>query len=370
VTETGLVLAAGPKLVELGSLAASAPDLLRLLAVVALGWAAWRDVEIRRVPDELWYPLAALGVVLLGWDAWALGLFDPGPAASLAAQRLPIQAAISLLVVAPFAYLVWWFGGFGGADAKALMTLSVLFPAYPTYVVATGGDVPTVLPMTVTPVAVFSLTVLSNTVVLGATYPGYLTVRNLLAGELSALMFVGRRVPAASIPRRHGSLLETPDGRTRRGLDVDALRMYLRWRGVTLADLREAPDRHRDPASLPAEFGDPTDGALATDGGTKPTATDDRAGREQAATGEAPERRPSAGDHADPWGAEAFVADVGEPYGTTAADLRAGLEVLATRDRVWYSPGIPFVVPMFAGLLAGLVYGDLLFGLLAGLGLG
>jgi preflagellin peptidase FlaK len=46
------------------------------------------------------------------------------------------------------------------------------------------------------------------------------------------------------------------------------------------------------------------------------------------------------------------------------------LEVLATRDRVWYSPGIPFVVPMFAGLVVGLVYGDLLFGLLAGLGLG
>jgi len=361
VTETGPVLAAGPGLIELGPLAASAPDLLRLLAVVALGWAAWRDVEIRRVPDELWYPLAALGVVLLGWDAWALGLFDPGPAASLAAQRLPIQAAISLLVVAPFAYLVWWFGGFGGADAKALMTLSVLFPAYPTYVVAAGGDVPAVLPMTVTPVAVFSLTVLSNTVVLGAAYPGYLTVRNLLAGELSALMFVGRRVPAASIPRRHGSLLETPDGRTRRGLDVDALRMYLRWRGVTLADLREAPDRHRDPASLPAEFGDPTDGALATDGGTDATPTDDRA---------VDERTDADGDHGDPWGAEAFVADVGEPYGTTAADLRAGLEVLATRDRVWYSPGIPFIVPMFAGLLAGLMYGDLLFGLLAGLGLG
>jgi preflagellin peptidase FlaK len=36
---------------------------------------------------------------------------------------------------------------------------------------------------------------------------------------------------------------------------------------------------------------------------------------------------------------------------------------------VWVSPGLPFVVPMFVGLLLALTYGDLLFGLLGAVGL-
>jgi preflagellin peptidase FlaK len=43
--------------------------------------------------------------------------------------------------------------------------------------------------------------------------------------------------------------------------------------------------------------------------------------------------------------------------------------VVATRDAVWYSPGIPFIVPVFLGLIVALLYGDLLFGLLSALGL-
>jgi len=35
---------------------------------------------------------------------------------------------------------------------------------------------------------------------------------------------------------------------------------------------------------------------------------------------------------------------------------------------VWISPGIPFIVPMFFGLLLSLVYGDVLFTAVAALG--
>ena len=38
------------------------------------------------------------------------------------------------------------------------------------------------------------------------------------------------------------------------------------------------------------------------------------------------------------------------------------------RETVWVSPGLPFVVPMFLGLVVGFGYGDLLFGLLGWLG--
>jgi preflagellin peptidase FlaK len=160
-------------------------------------------------------------------------------------------------------------------------------------------------------------------------------------------MFLGRRVSVSSLSTAHGRLFETTTGYTRNGLDVDALRMYLRWRGTTLAELRERPDRLRDPDSI-TETHDPTDGAvgdgMAVDGGSV--------------------------ESADPWGAEAFLADIDSTaYGTTPEKLRDGLQVVTTREEVWLSPGIPFLVPMFLGTVVAFTYGDIVFGVVGALGL-
>jgi preflagellin peptidase FlaK len=358
-------------------------DLLRLVAVPVLGWAAYRDVAVRRVPTRTWYPLVALGVVLLAVDAWRVFGGDGLAVGPYVRRRFLVAVVVSLVVVVPFSYLVWRLGGFGGADAKALMALAVLFPTYPSYRLV--GAVLLPLPEGRTAVGAFSLTILTNTVLLAACYPFALAAWNLLSGELSPVMLFGRRVPAGSVVERHGSLLETPDGYTRRGLDVDALRMYLRWRDTTLAAVREDPGAFRDPASVPAEGNDPGDGAIdqrpvdageehATDGGADEV-PDETAGAVQngEVAGEpeadAPERLPNGAAPDDEWGAAAFLDDVGwGAYGTSPEDLRDGLEVLATRETVWYSPGIPFIVPMFVGLLVALTLGDLLFYALSWLG--
>jgi preflagellin peptidase FlaK len=147
--------------------------------------------------------------------------------------------------------------------------------------------------------------------------------------------------------------METPDGFTRSGLDIDALRMYLRWRGSTLAELRADPEGHRNPDSLPDQPNPPGDGSIATDGGQSPS-------HDQFGTA----------GRADPWGAERFIEDIeGSAYGTSPEQLREGLELVATADEVWISPGIPFIVPMFVGLVAALTYGDVLYALLGAVGL-
>jgi preflagellin peptidase FlaK len=339
-------------------------DLLRLVAVPVLGWAAYRDVAVRRVPTRTWYPLVALGVVLLAVDAWRV-LGDGATVGPYTRLRFVVGVGVSLGVVVPFAYLVWRMGGFGGADAKAMMALAVLLPTYPTYVLD-GVVLP--LPVGRSAVGVFSLTILTNTVLLGACYPLALAGWNLAARNLSPVALFGRPVAAETVVERHGSLLETPEGYTRRGLDVDALRMYLRWRGTSLAAVRAAPDRHRDPASLPAERDDPGDGAIDAQ-----RSAVDVQGDRASATAEPPEvadAPPPDVDPDDEWGAAAFLDDVGwGAYGTTPDDLRDGLEVLATREDVWYSPGIPFIVPMFLGLVVALTLGDLLFYVLTWVGL-
>lgn len=362
-------------MLELGPLTTSVTDLVRLVAVPVFAWATWRDIKTRRVPNETWVPLLVLGILTLAWDtyvAYTMGGYDW--------RIFALPAAISIGFVIPLAYGFWLIGGFGGADVKALIVLAILFPVFPTYFVEVAG-VPA-LPVQETTTQSFAFTILTNTVLLGIVYPLVLGLRNLLQGHTSLAMFVGKPVHWSAIPDVHGRLLEDEDGLTRGGLDLDALRMYLRWRGTTLPDVRDRAGELRDPDSLPSSPNPPTDGNVTrnadalTDGGTETDPTGE-------ATTEPPEQparnatgfdeesveQSEASEYDDPWGAEAFLDDVEHAYGTSPAQLRAGLELLSEKEVVWFSPGIPFIVPMFGGLVVGLIYGDLLFGALTALGL-
>jgi preflagellin peptidase FlaK len=341
--------------VSTGFLTASLPDLLRLVAVPALGWAAWRDVKTRRVPNRTWLPLLGVALLALAVEVWQVWT---GATVGYVNQRAYfLRVLISIGFVVPLSYGFWWIGGFGGADAKALITLAVLFPTFPTYLFPDFA-----LPVVVPTLGVFAMSVLSNTVVVGLFYPVALTLRNAARGHVAKAMVIGRPVATDRITEEYGRLLQTPEGFTRRGLDLDALRMYLAWRGANFAELRADPDAFRDPESIPAETNPPGDGAITVTDGGRPAPDDETA---DADSEEAPEETAIA----DPWGAERFFEEIeGSAYGTTPEQLRAGLTVLTSEDEVWITPGIPFLVPMFIGLLVGLTYGDVLYALIEGLG--
>lgn len=333
---------------------APVPDLLRLLALPVFAAAAWRDLRTRRVPNKFWYPLAVLGVVLLLWE------YSTAPT-PFRRTLLVRTTLLSVGIVVPMAYGFWRLGAFGGADAKALMTLAVLFPGYPSLFVA-GQQ----LPFIVTTVGVFSLTILTNAVLLGATAPIGLALWNALDGRFDRRMLVARPVSWQLAERLPGTLLSAPREGTN-GLDLDSLRMYLRWRGLTLEHLRSQPDL-RDPTTLSDEPLDPTDGAVDPDERTSLWTSPDPT-TEAAVKGHSPRQSGQANtDHSrdldDPWGAETFLSQIEhDAYGTTPAELRDGLDVLVTHDEVWVSPGLPFLLAVFAGLLSALVLGDVLIGL-------
>jgi preflagellin peptidase FlaK len=328
---------------------ATGPDLLRLLAVPTFAWAAYSDLRTRRVSNRTWLPLALAGLLALAWEAWAI-LASPTP--PFLRRAFLLRTALSLGVVAPLGYLFWRVGGFGGADAKALGTLAVAVPAVPVYYLPWAA-----LPLTASRLGVFSLTVLTNTVLVGAAYPLALAAANARRGERSLRGFVGKPVDSDRVVLAYGRLLDPDPGLGRGGLDLDALRMYLRWRGASLASLRADADAHRDPASVGATHdpGDGTVGSLSTDGGDPASGV---------VGGERRGASPSSADRVAPddaWAASAFLECVdGDAYGTTPTELREGLETLVEREVVWVTPGLPFVVPMFVGLVTALVVGDLL----------
>ena len=338
---------------------ATVPDLLRLLVLPVFGWAAWRDIHTRRIANRLWPPLVILGGLLLVWETTQVFVFgDPGGAGAPGGRAFLIRVGISLLFVAPLGYAFWWFGAFGAADAKAMIALAILLPTFPSY--ALGG---LELPVVDTTIGVFSLTVLTNAVLLAVIVPIGLGLGNLFRRRIKpTVMFLARPVQTDSLPNRHGRLFETREGLTHDGLDLDVLRMYLRWRGLSLVALRAAPDVARDPASI-GDTNDPTDGRSDVaddldwgDAESTPTVDGDPTTSESLA---------------DPWGVDQFFNSIDRStYGIDPEQLRAGLELLATADdeTVWVSPGLPFIVPLFAGLLVAFTYGDLLFGLLRWLG--
>ncbi|SDR32266.1 A24 family peptidase C-terminal domain-containing protein [Natronobacterium texcoconense] len=329
----------------LAFVSATGPDLLRLVALPVFAWVAIRDIKTRRVSSGVWIPLAFLGGVLLLWEAQ----LARAAGEQVWISEFLVPAAISFGVVVPIAYTFWWFGGFGGADAKALLVLALLFPTFPQYVVGSAT-----LPVATTPIGSFSFTILTNAVLVAILIPIALAIRNAAAGRITPVMFVGWPISWDDVSDHHGQLLETRDGVSRSGLDLDALRMYLRWRGLTLEQLREDPETFRDPVTLPNDPNPPTDGAVdaevRTDGSLE---VDPQAGLA------------ADSDHDDPWGARIFLADIdGSAYGTSPAELREGLEVLSDSDTetVWISPGTPFLVPIFVGLVIAVLYGDLLIG--------
>lgn len=405
-------------LVDHGSLLdlASVPDLLRLLVIPFFAYVAWLDVKTRRVPNRLWVPLFVLGIILLVWELFAVTTGDD----PVARREFYIQAAISIGFLIPLSYLFWRIGGFGGADAKAFFVIAILFPTFPTYEIwrASWLEAPfetiltplpnvahaSTLPAVEPALGVFSITILSNTVLLGVLYPVALAIRNALTLNLSPGMFLARPIRWDRATEEYGTLFAFPDRRLRddlslsglkeystwRGLDLDALRMYLQWRGITLAQLREQPDRYRDPATLPERPMEPGDGAIVdaeksgsahrsrapgafeTEGdlqadapSAERVASAERVGAdgdEVGMDGEQPADDRAGEEFEDPWGAAAFLEDIeGSAYGTTPETLRSGLETLTTEDRVWISPGIPFLVPLFVGLVVAFTYGDILF---------
>ncbi|WP_182022293.1 prepilin peptidase [Haloquadratum walsbyi] len=341
---------------------ASISDLLRLCIMPILVWAAWRDVKTRRLPSYLWPPLVMLGVVLLVWDT-SVYFSGLSPIYTPIAIAFLFRVSVSCLIIIPLSYGLWAIGGFGGADAKVLMTLAILIPTVPIY-----QFLGMTFPVVTAPLGVFSLTILTNTVVLTAAYPINLILHNITdrVWEFPAALFA-RPVSIDDLDTEHGQLAETSDRITRNGIDLDALRMYLRWRGTTLSAIRESPTTHRNPASIIQTYA-PTDGAVSI--------TPDRSSVERTSAKSHTDMRSSnltdfdSVDATDVWGADRFLEAVNHrAYGSSPTQLRDTLTLLSAPDRqtVWVSPGIPFLVPICLGTVIAFTYGDILFGLVISL---
>ena len=93
---------------------------LRVLALAIFGYAAWSDLRLRSCPNGVWVVLLAVGIIALAIDATVTS------SGTVFASAAVIFIAISALSISAFGQ-----GWIGGADAKAAMSIPILYPKPP-----------------------------------------------------------------------------------------------------------------------------------------------------------------------------------------------------------------------------------------------
>lgn len=120
-----------------------------LVSVSFLTYSSWQDVRKREVSNNVWLIFAPAGL--------SLSLIE----VLLGANELfPTFLAISIIVTTAVSFALFYLGLFGGADAKALICLSIAIPVHPAVLKPYLGLILPIFPLSVLVNAVFASSML------------------------------------------------------------------------------------------------------------------------------------------------------------------------------------------------------------------
>jgi preflagellin peptidase FlaK len=135
-----------------------------ILAIIFLFYSSWSDYKTREVSNSVWVLFAPIALILMLTE---LFLYEPS-------QLLFYGFCFGL--TAAFAIILFYSGGFGGADSKALMCLALALPFFPEKLfnpLLEGG---------ISPISqiLFPITIFSNSVLMAAATGIYMFLKNIL----------------------------------------------------------------------------------------------------------------------------------------------------------------------------------------------
>jgi preflagellin peptidase FlaK len=133
------------------------------LCLSFLIYASWSDYKTREVSNNVWILFAPLAFAVTFAELY---LYESSEAL--------FSYSISFGLTAAFAIVLFYTGGFGGADAKALMCLALALPFYPENLLKPlSGEISPISQ------SFFSIAVFSNSVSLAAATAVYLLFYNV-----------------------------------------------------------------------------------------------------------------------------------------------------------------------------------------------
>jgi preflagellin peptidase FlaK len=128
-----------------------------ILCISFLIYASWSDYKTREVSNKVW---VILGPLALALTAFQFFVHTP---------ELMLTYFLSFAITSALALIIFYAGGFGGADAKALICISLILPVHPSYFLPQPSGLFSPL---------FPLTIFTNSVLLGALSVFYALFRN------------------------------------------------------------------------------------------------------------------------------------------------------------------------------------------------
>lgn len=162
------------------------------------------DIRSREVPDKVWLPFGALGIILIAYD-FLIGTpgFDP------------TLIVLSVVITGIIGFGAYYLGFYGGADAKALLTLALLMPLYPntTFIhELTGLDT---LSRSSAIHEFTALSTLSNSLLLTIAVPIFMfimNVRSIIRGRMIFSGFESQSLASKILVMFLGYRVKSPDG--------------------------------------------------------------------------------------------------------------------------------------------------------------
>ena len=184
------------------------------IAVTAaiLIYASWSDFKTREVTNRVWVIYAPIALAL---SLIEFLIYDP--------SKLPLFG-VSVGLTIGLAFLLFYSGGFGGADSKALMCIAVALPFAPTVFTPFFGISPTSQ-------FIFPLTIFSNGVLFAAASGIYMILRNLTwHKKMGKEMFAGP-LAEESIGKKILVLIT--------GYRVPIAKLQVKWHVFPMEDLKD-----------------------------------------------------------------------------------------------------------------------------------
>ena len=172
-------------------------DLLKILFCIPfLLYSCYSDIKTRRVTNNLW-------LVMLAGSAFFV-LYDILTKGTPYIVFLFLSAGSIFVLV----YILFQIGTFGGADAKSLIVISIILPAYPV-IQAFGYNFPLNKPL----IELFSFGILGNAVLLTVVVPLGLAAYNIIKLGLKIdhplYIFIGYKSSISNLANKHIKLIQS-----------------------------------------------------------------------------------------------------------------------------------------------------------------
>lgn len=150
-------------------------------------YACRLDLKTRIIPNRVWKFMLITTIPITAYQIYEVAISN---------RTILFWALFGVVFIILLAYLLYRMNAYGGADAKALMCLAVIFPLYPEL-----GDFPVIN----TGFGIFAFSVLANSVIFAPLLMFGLLFRNLIIEGLGGFLktplyyIAGYRIPVEKI---------------------------------------------------------------------------------------------------------------------------------------------------------------------------